>query len=101
MAISVVPDASSMSLTFLTNPFLSAFVATIFLPLANYSVLLLLHWVGQYLPLCSFFYWGFILSTLKCCKNFFSASTPKPMGDVLHPSPVFMTIHIWCSKNSR
>ena len=29
-AISVAPDVPSMSLTFLTNPFLSAFVATIF-----------------------------------------------------------------------
>ena len=62
-AVSVVPDSPSMSFTLLRNPFFTSICC-------NY----ICHWLGD----------PFLL-TLKCCKSLFSASTPKLIGDALHP----------------
>ena len=35
------------------------------------------------------------LPTLKCCKNFFSPSTPKLISDKLYSSPMFTTINVY------
>ena len=40
----------------------------------------------------------FMLTTLKCCKNFFSPYAPKLIRNMLHSSPMFTTINVWSVK---
>ena len=100
-AISVTPDVPSMSLTLLTNPFLLAFVATIFATgklfcsaaaSSSRTTSPTFQTSANGVP---------FLLTLKCYKNFLSLSAAKLVRNVLHSSPIFMTINVWCSKNSR
>ena len=85
-AISVVPDVPSISLTLLANPFSSVFIAAIFA-------------IGQLFRSAAASLSRTISPT--SLRNFFSPSTAKLIRDVLHSSPTFMTINVWCSKSSR
>ena len=78
-AISDVPDVPSMSFTLLTNQFPSVFVATIFAigQIFCFAAASLSRTIS---PTLQFLLMVFpFLPTLKCCKNFFSPSTPNSL----------------------
>ena len=78
-AISVVPDVLSKSLTLLTNPFSSVFVATIF-DIGQLFCSAAASLSRTISPTLQFLLMVFpFLPTLKCCKNFFSPSTPNSL----------------------